>query len=167
MSQAIPEPCSPRLAHRCQSPDHIKGDWCRRDIPGERQIIMAINNPEHFVMSQVGILQVVLRCDEAQWDDLWLAQLLRQHMVVSKSDAASAWYIVGVRSHSVAMMELQCDDLGPEGGLVWHLDPRSDAMHNWGHRDRGTELPHAGGVPHNSCKMQALVGGTHSLVAFE
>ena len=64
-------------------------------------------------------------CEEDTWQDLWVAQLFRQHMVISLPDPHSVWYILGVRAHSLALMELTPSD---DDARVWQIHPRREAI---------------------------------------
>ena len=87
-------------------------------------------SPLFFSNNQLALLHVLRECPKDKWPDLWLAGLMRQHMVISKPDKNQVWYIVGVRPHSVVLLELECLDKDGDG-LVWHLHPRRDAFRLW------------------------------------
>ena len=85
--------------------------------------------PQEFSVNQLGLLHALMNCDEDRWSNLWVASLFRRHTVITKPGVRRAWYVVGVRSHSVALLELDGDD--DADGLTWHINPHRQAVQVW------------------------------------
>ena len=85
--------------------------------------------PLHFTNDQLGLLHALQRCPEGNWDKLWFAKLFKPHMVIRKASHDEVYYVIGARSHSVALMKLTHQAM--DGRDAWRIEPTMGAFDFW------------------------------------
>ena len=83
--------------------------------------------PNDFSNVQLGLLHALTFTDEDKWDNLWMSNLLRRHMVVRKQESGVLYYVVSARATTISLLELQPTD----DELLWVLKPTREALKCW------------------------------------
>ena len=82
----------------------------------------ASTSPHEFSTNQIGLMNALHNSKPSTWGNLWMSVLLRGHMVISNHEANQAWYVLGSRQHSVALLKLKLKP-GDNDRLLWTIEP--------------------------------------------
>ena len=83
--------------------------------------------PHLFSTNQLGLLRALMKAPSVKWDNLWMSALLRPHLVVSDPTSGQAFYVIGARPHSVALLKLK--DIS--GDRKWAIDAVDSTIENY------------------------------------
>ena len=103
--------------------------------------------------------------DEGDWSNLWMAVMVKKHMVISDPVTNEVFYVISSREHSISCLAL----LPTEDDLVWSMVPDRRAIRAWAPvtslhafrcHDYMLEMTHTRTGPRIAAKMKTQEGET-------